>query len=187
MYLCAVVISLAGASYLIAHEIRTDWVFASGLLGLACAWTVTTACGYLAIRHGHIDHHQDWMIRSYVVASAFVFFRVFAWICSMRQAFMMRVEPGDPRRAETRGVALLGTAPSPHGARDPVAASAACLSVANQSGRDTTELRAMSAPADPPPPPSRGLILPGGEVASQAMQRRFREGGRTRGPRDEKD
>jgi uncharacterized membrane protein len=76
-YLCAVVVSLAGASYLIAHEIRTDWVFASGLLGLACAWTVTTGCGYLAIRHGRIDQHRDWMIRSYVVASAFAFFRVF--------------------------------------------------------------------------------------------------------------
>jgi uncharacterized membrane protein len=76
-YLCAVLLSLAGASCLIAHEIRTDWVFASGLLGLACAWTITTGCGYLAIRRRHIDQHRDWMIRSYVVASAFVFFRVF--------------------------------------------------------------------------------------------------------------
>jgi uncharacterized membrane protein len=77
VYLSAVVVSLMGASYLIAKEIRTDWVFASGLLGLACAWTVTTGCGYLAIRRGYVEQHQDWMIRSYVVASAFVFFRVF--------------------------------------------------------------------------------------------------------------
>jgi hypothetical protein len=49
VYLCAVGLSLTGASYLIAKEIRTDWVFASGLLGLACAWTVTTGCGYLAM------------------------------------------------------------------------------------------------------------------------------------------
>ncbi len=77
VYLCAAGLSLAGASYLIAKEIRTDWVFASGLLGLACAWTVTTGCGYLAIRRGHRQQHREWMIRSYVVASAFIFFRVF--------------------------------------------------------------------------------------------------------------
>jgi uncharacterized membrane protein len=76
-YLVAVGISLTGASYLIAQEISADWVFAGGLLGLACAWTITTGCGYLAIRHGRIDQHRQWMIRSYVVASAFVFFRVF--------------------------------------------------------------------------------------------------------------
>jgi hypothetical protein len=54
-----------------------DWVFASGLLGLACAWKVTTGCGYLAIRRNHRQQHREWMLRSYVVASAFVFFRIF--------------------------------------------------------------------------------------------------------------
>ena len=77
VYLLAVGISLTGASYLIAKELSTEWVFAGGLLGLACAWTITTSCGYVAIRCGHVDQHREWMIRSYVVASAFVFFRVF--------------------------------------------------------------------------------------------------------------
>jgi uncharacterized membrane protein YozB (DUF420 family) len=77
IYLGAAVLSLSGASYLIAKELPTDWVFAGGLLGLACAWTLTTAIGYLAIRRRRIQQHQEWMIRSYVVASAFVFFRVF--------------------------------------------------------------------------------------------------------------
>jgi Predicted membrane protein (DUF2306) len=77
IYLGVAVISLSGASYLIAKELPTDWVFAGGLLGLACAWTVTTGLGYLAIRRRRIQLHQEWMIRSYVVASAFVFFRVF--------------------------------------------------------------------------------------------------------------
>ena len=77
VYFVAVGMSLTGASYLIAKEIGTEWVFAGGLLGLACAWTITTGCGYLAIRRGHIDQHREWMIRSYVVASAFIFFRVF--------------------------------------------------------------------------------------------------------------
>jgi uncharacterized membrane protein len=76
-YLLAVGTGLTGASYLIVQEIGTEWVFAGGLLGLACAWTITTGCGYVAIRRGHIDQHREWMIRSYVVASAFVFFRVF--------------------------------------------------------------------------------------------------------------
>ena len=77
IYLGAAVLGLSGASYLIAMELTSDWVFAGGLLGLACAWTLTTGMGYLAIHRRRIQQHQEWMIRSYVVASAFVFFRVF--------------------------------------------------------------------------------------------------------------
>jgi uncharacterized membrane protein len=77
IYIGAAVLSLSGASYLIAKELASDWVFAGGLLGLACAWTVTTGLGYLAIRRRRIQQHREWMIRSYVVATAFVFFRVF--------------------------------------------------------------------------------------------------------------
>jgi uncharacterized membrane protein len=77
IYLGMAIVSLSGASYLIAKELPGDWVFAGGLLGLACAWTLTTGLGYLAIRRRRIQQHQEWMIRSYVVASAFVFFRVF--------------------------------------------------------------------------------------------------------------
>jgi uncharacterized membrane protein len=77
IYLGAAVLALAGAAYLIAKELSNDWVFAGGLLGLACAWTLTTGMGYVAIRRRRIQQHQEWMIRSYVVASAFVFFRVF--------------------------------------------------------------------------------------------------------------
>jgi uncharacterized membrane protein YozB (DUF420 family) len=77
IYLGAAVLGLSGASYLIVKELPSDWVFAGGLLGLACAWTLTTGMGYLAIRRRRIQQHQEWMIRSYVVASAFVFFRVF--------------------------------------------------------------------------------------------------------------
>ena len=77
LYLGAALLGLSGASYLIVKELPSDWVFAGGLLGLACAWTLTTGMGYLAIRRRRIQQHQEWMIRSYVVASAFVFFRVF--------------------------------------------------------------------------------------------------------------
>jgi hypothetical protein len=77
IYLGAAAVSMTGASYLIAKELPRDWVFAGGLLGLACAWTLTTGMGYLAIRRGLTKQHQEWMIRSYVVATAFVFFRIF--------------------------------------------------------------------------------------------------------------
>ena len=46
VYLGAATLGLSGAYYLAAHEIRTDWVFASGLLGLAMAWTLTTGMAY---------------------------------------------------------------------------------------------------------------------------------------------
>ena len=94
IYLGAAAISLSGASYLIAHELSGDWVFASGLLGLACAWILTTGLGYLAIRRRRIQQHQEWMIRSYVVASAFVFFRIFV---DVLHAFGIR----SPRGAQT--------------------------------------------------------------------------------------
>ena len=77
IYLGAAVVGISGAAYLIAQELPSDWVFAGGLLGLACAWSITTGMGYLAIRRRRIQQHQEWMIRSYVVACAFVFFRVF--------------------------------------------------------------------------------------------------------------
>ena len=46
VYLGAATLGLSGAYYLVAQEIRTDWVFASGLLGLAMAWTLTTGMAY---------------------------------------------------------------------------------------------------------------------------------------------
>jgi uncharacterized membrane protein len=94
IYLGAAVLGLSGASYLIAKELPGDWVFAGGLLGLACAWILTTAMGYVAIRHRRIQQHQEWMIRSYVVASAFVFFRVFV---DVLHAFGVH----SPKRIET--------------------------------------------------------------------------------------
>ena len=51
-------------------------VFGVGLGALAVAWVLTTGMAYLAIRRRQIAQHQDWMIRSYVVTFAFVFFRM---------------------------------------------------------------------------------------------------------------
>jgi uncharacterized membrane protein len=49
--------------------------YASGLIGLAAAWTVTTSMAFVAIRRKNLTQHKQWMIRSYVVTFAFVTFR----------------------------------------------------------------------------------------------------------------
>jgi uncharacterized membrane protein len=99
VYLGAMIFSLSGASYLIAKELPGDWVFAGGLLGLACAWILTSGLGYLAIRNRHIQQHQEWMIRSYVVASAFVFFRV---LVDTLHAFGVRSPKGSQTPEEVK-------------------------------------------------------------------------------------
>jgi uncharacterized membrane protein len=66
----------AGSAYYLAVTTPYGWVYASGLFGLAVAWTVTTGMACLAIRRRHFDQHREWMIRSYVVTLAFVLFRV---------------------------------------------------------------------------------------------------------------
>jgi uncharacterized membrane protein len=77
VYLGSVAIGCLAGYYLAAMALPTNWVYGSGLLGLAVAWTVTTGMAYLAIRRRQIEQHREWMIRSCVVTFSFVFFRVF--------------------------------------------------------------------------------------------------------------
>ncbi|HEY6362153.1 MAG TPA: DUF2306 domain-containing protein [Vicinamibacterales bacterium] len=74
-YLASVAVGSLGAFYLATH---TDFglVFGAGLFGLAVAWVCTTGLAFLAIKRTLIDQHKEWMIRSYVVTFAFVFFRM---------------------------------------------------------------------------------------------------------------
>lgn len=51
--------------------------YASGLIGLAVAWILTTSMAFVAIRRKNLAQHKQWMIRSYVVTFAFVTFRLF--------------------------------------------------------------------------------------------------------------
>jgi hypothetical protein len=51
-------------------------MFAVGLLGLAAAWLTTTGVAFLAIKKQLYDQHKEWMIRSYVVTTGFVSFRI---------------------------------------------------------------------------------------------------------------
>lgn len=79
LYLAAVAIGCSGGYYL-ALTTPDPWVYAAGLFGLASAWAITTSMAYLAIRRRAIEQHREWMIRSYVVTLAFVFFRLFTEI-----------------------------------------------------------------------------------------------------------
>ena len=81
VYLAAVVVS-AGAAYVIALSPSAGWIFGSGLMGLATAWLTTTGLAFLAIKRQLIEQHKEWMIRSYVVTFAFVFFRIGAVVLS---------------------------------------------------------------------------------------------------------
>jgi uncharacterized membrane protein YozB (DUF420 family) len=75
IYMSAVTVS-ATAAYVIALSPSAGWVFGTGLMGLATAWLTTTGMAFLAIKRQLIEQHKEWMIRSYVVTFAFVFFRI---------------------------------------------------------------------------------------------------------------
>jgi hypothetical protein len=66
----------AAAAYVVALSPTAGWIFGAGLIGLATAWVTSTLMAYVAIKRTLIEQHQEWMIRSYVVTFAFVFFRV---------------------------------------------------------------------------------------------------------------
>jgi len=74
IYMAAVLLSGAAAYYL---AFNTDFgvVFGAGLAGLATAWWLTTGMAFAAIKRQLYDQHKEWMIRSYVVTTAFVTFR----------------------------------------------------------------------------------------------------------------
>jgi len=71
---CVAASSVAG--YYLAYNTRLGWIFGTGLAGLATAWIVTTGLAIAAIRRHLYEQHKEWMIRSYVVTTAFVTFRL---------------------------------------------------------------------------------------------------------------
>ena len=75
IYLCSVgASSLAG--YYLAFHTTFGMTFGAGLASLATAWIVTTGLAFAAIRRHLYEQHKEWMIRSYVVTTAFVTFRL---------------------------------------------------------------------------------------------------------------
>ena len=55
---------------------KDEAAYALGLGGLAFAWLTTTSMAFVAIRRKNLTQHKQWMVRSYVVAFAFVSFRL---------------------------------------------------------------------------------------------------------------
>lgn len=76
IYVSAVAFSSIAAYYL-AWNTDGGWGFGSGLAGLATAWLITTGMAWLAIHRHLFDQHKEWMVRSYVVTTGFVSFRIF--------------------------------------------------------------------------------------------------------------
>ena len=75
-YLGAVGVGSTGGFYL-ALTTGGSLSYSSGLFFLSFAWALTTSVAYLAARRKTFDQHREWMIRSYAVTFAFVFFRLF--------------------------------------------------------------------------------------------------------------
>ena len=63
------------AAFVLVFSPGGNWVFRAGLFGLAVAWLTTTGMAFVAIKRNLVTQHKEWMIRSYVVTFAFVFFR----------------------------------------------------------------------------------------------------------------
>jgi hypothetical protein len=70
------VASSALAGYYLAFNTTFGWVFGAGLASLATAWIVTTGLAFAAVRRQLYERHTEGMIRSYVVTTAFVTFRL---------------------------------------------------------------------------------------------------------------
>jgi uncharacterized membrane protein len=77
VYLLAVIGSTSSAFVLIPTiSLSEHWAWAVTLAALCSVWLLSTLMGYRAIRLRRIQQHKEWMIRSYVVTFAFVFFRI---------------------------------------------------------------------------------------------------------------
>ena len=70
VYVASVAVGAFTSLYLAFHTTH-GLVFGAGLAGLAVAWLATTGMAVVAVRELAIYQHREWMIRSYVVTSAF--------------------------------------------------------------------------------------------------------------------
>jgi hypothetical protein len=75
LYLTGVIIGVASAWYMSFYS-AFGWTMGVATFVLGVAWVATTAMAYVAVRRHQFQAHREWMIRSYVVTFAFVFFRL---------------------------------------------------------------------------------------------------------------
>jgi uncharacterized membrane protein len=74
-YLLGVAIS-AGCAFALSLRAVLGWAFGTATFVMASVWVGTTLMAFVAIRKGQVAAHREWMLRSYVVALGFVFFRL---------------------------------------------------------------------------------------------------------------
>ncbi len=68
----------ACAAYALSLRAVLGWPFGVATFVMSSVWVGATAMAFVAIRNRRIAAHREWMMRSYVVALAFVFFRLMA-------------------------------------------------------------------------------------------------------------
>lgn len=77
LYLIAILFgAIAGIGLSLTSQVNLTYKF--GLFFLAIAWLLNSGMALICILKRKIEQHREWMIRSYVVTFAFVFFRLFA-------------------------------------------------------------------------------------------------------------
>jgi len=74
IYLVGAAIGITGAFLMAVYSAPRS--FGVGLMALASVWTLTIAVAWAAILRGRVEMHKEWMLRSYLVAFAFVTFRI---------------------------------------------------------------------------------------------------------------
>jgi hypothetical protein len=74
--------------------------YRAGLFFLCVAWIITTGMALRAIHLRRIPLHRDWMLRSYTVTLAFVFFRI-------GESLLLRVLEIEPRSPAANDIASL--------------------------------------------------------------------------------
>jgi hypothetical protein len=75
VYLTAVLFGgIAGLALSITSQVSLTYQW--GLMFLAIAWLLTSGMAFFFISKRKITQHKEWMVRSYVVTFAFVFFRL---------------------------------------------------------------------------------------------------------------
>lgn len=77
IYLSAVAVSVVAAWYMAFHSV-VGWMMGVATFVLGLGWALATGMGWLAILRRQYAAHREWMIRSYVLTFAFVFFRIMA-------------------------------------------------------------------------------------------------------------
>ncbi|QEC66487.1 DUF2306 domain-containing protein [Panacibacter ginsenosidivorans] len=80
IYLISILIAASASLYLSIDKViitEKGINFGTGLMGLAIAWLLTSGMAYWSIRHRNFAQHREWMVRSFVVTTAFASFRLF--------------------------------------------------------------------------------------------------------------